>query len=209
MRSERFGQNRNGGRNFSVFVLSAALLLTACDEKTEGPAPSRFASVKKNTQAASQAFCDKSYPATGAASKRFVPAATRPFGAQTPKPKGWTWLNVWATWCKPCMEEMGVLNRWREAFTRESLPIGFELLSIDETSAQPALEEWSAKNLPGPIKWIKSEDDFGPFLDGIGVERTAAIPIHVLIDPKGMVRCVRVGAIHEQNYGSVRDLIAE
>jgi hypothetical protein len=31
----------------------------------------------------------------------------------------------------------------------------------------------------------------------------------VLVDPKGLVRCVRVGAIHEQNYGAVRDLIDE
>jgi hypothetical protein len=92
---------------------------------------------------------------------------------------------------------------------RENLPLSFELLSIDETSAQPALEEWSGKNLPGSIKWIRSEEDFGSFLDALSVERNASIPIHVLVDPKGMVRCVRVGAIHEQNYGSVRDLIAE
>ena len=104
---------------------------------------------------------------------------------------------------------MGVLNRWREAFTRDSVPVTFELLSIDEESAQPALEEWSAKNLPGPISWLRSEADLGPFLDGLGVERSSAIPIHVLIDPKGMVRCVRLGAIHEQNYGSVRDLVTE
>ncbi|MDP1824293.1 MAG: TlpA disulfide reductase family protein [Archangium sp.] len=189
-------------------LLLSLLVLSGCDEKPSGPPPSRFASVKKNTQASATAFCDKSYPATGATSKRFVPPALRAFGAEPTKPKGWTWLNVWATWCKPCVEEMGVLNRWREAFARESLPIGFELLSIDETSAQPALEEWSGKNLPGPISWIRSEEDFGPFLDALGVERSAAIPIHVLVDPKGMVRCVRVGAIHEQNYGSVRDLIA-
>lgn len=191
-------------------ALLLCLVLSACDEKPEGPAPSRFASVKKTTQASAKAFCDKSYPASGEGSKKFVAAALRPFGkAAAAQKAGWTWVNVWATWCKPCVEEMGVLNRWREAFSRESLPIDFELLSIDETAAQPALEEWSAKNLPGPIKWIRSEEDFGPFLDSLSVERTAAIPIHVLVDPKGMVRCVRVGAIHEQNYGSVRDLIAQ
>ena len=138
-----------------------------------------------------------------------MPPALRPFGATAAKTKGWTWVNVWATWCKPCVEEMGVLNRWREAISREGLPLTFELLSIDEASAQPALEEWSGKNLPGPIKWIRSEADFGTFLDSLSVDRNAAIPIHVLVDPKGMVRCVRVGAIHEQNYGAVRDLIAD
>jgi thiol-disulfide isomerase/thioredoxin len=187
----------------------ALLALTGCDEKkADGPAPSRFASVKKNTQAAAKAFCDKSYPASGETAKRFVPAVLRPFGDEPAKAKGWTWINVWATWCKPCVEEMGVLNQWRDAISREGLPLSFELLSIDETEAKAALEEWSAKNLPGPIRWIRSPDDLGPFLDELSVDRTAAIPIHVLVDPKGMVRCVRIGAIHEQNYGSVRDLIA-
>jgi thiol-disulfide isomerase/thioredoxin len=189
-------------------LLSSLLVLWGCDEKPTGPAPSRFESVKKTTQSAT-AFCDKSYPATGETSKRFVAPNLRPFGEETKKAKGWTWVNVWATWCKPCVEEMGVLNRWKEAIAREGLPLSFELLSIDEASAQPELEQWSAKNLPGPIKWIRSEADFGTFLDALAVERSAAIPIHVLVDPKGMVRCVRVGAIHEQNYGAVRDLIAE
>ena len=195
---------------FEGTLLLAALTLAGCDEKATGPVPSRFASVKKSTQASAAAFCDKSYPASGETAKRFVPAATRPFGATTvwEKAKGWTWVNVWATWCKPCVEEMGVLNRWRDAISREGLPLSFELLSIDETAAQPALEEWNGKNLPGPIRWVRSEEDFGPFLDALGVDRNAAIPIHVLVDPKGMVRCVRVGAIHEQNYGAVRDLIA-
>ncbi len=185
------------------------LMLVACDEKPEGPPPSRFASVKKSVQASEKAFCDSSYPAAGETSKRFVPAALREFGKEPAKTKGWTWLNVWATWCKPCVEEMGVLNRWRDAFARENLPLGFELLSIDETEAKPALEEWSGKNLPGPIRWVRSEEDFGTFLDSLGVPRTASIPIHVLIDPQGMVRCVRVGAIHEQNYGAVRAIIAQ
>ncbi len=99
-------------------MLAAALVtLAGCDEKPAGPAASRFASVKKSTQASAAAFCDKSYPASGDGARRFVPAALRPFGAAAPeKAKGWTWINVWATWCKPCVEEMNVLNRWRDAY---------------------------------------------------------------------------------------------
>lgn len=193
---------------FEAGVVISWLALSGCDEKPAGPPPSRFASVKKSTQANALAFCDKSYPASGDASKRFVPPAVRAFGEAPARAGGWTWVNVWATWCKPCVEEMGVLNRWSEAIAREGLPLTFELLSIDDASAQPELEAWRKKNLPGTISWIRSEEDFGPFLDGLSVERSEAIPIHVLVDPKGMVRCVRVGAIHEQNYGAVRDLIA-
>ena len=185
------------------------LLLAACDEKPSGPAPERFASVKKVKQSQA-AFCEKSYPAQGEGSRKYLPAPVRPFGLPEAKAAGksWTWVNAWATWCKPCVEEMGVLNRWREAISREGLPLSFELLSIDETSAKPELELWRDKNLPGPIHWLRAEEDFAPFLEGLGIDRNAAIPVHVLVDPQGMLRCVRVGAIHEQNYGAVRDLIA-
>lgn len=194
----------------SELLLLSVLSLAACDEKPAGPAPARFAAVKKSTAAAATAFCDKRYPASGEGVRSYTAPALRSFGAGAARAgKGWTWINVWATWCKPCVEEMGMLNRWREAFTREGLDVTFTLLSIDESSAQPELEAWSKKNLPGAIQWIRSENDVGGLLDGLGVERDSSIPIHALVDPKGHVRCVRVGAIHEQNYGNVRDLVSE
>src|SRR6185436_14226763 len=122
---------------------------------------------------------------------------TRPLegSAAAPAATGWRWLNVWATWCGPCVEEMGLLVKWRDALTREGAPVSFELLSIDSPDAEPELKKWQAKTLPGPIRWLRSDDDFPPFLDTLGIDRAAAIPIHVLIDPAGGVRCVRVGAI--------------
>jgi hypothetical protein len=189
-------------------VRSEALLLTlvlcACDEKSDGPPPERFASVKKTANKAAQQFCEKSYPKSGDGSRKLALPATR---TAPDAVKGWTWLNVWATWCTPCVEEMGLLNRWRDAASREGLGLTFQLLSIDESDAEPKLTAWKAKNLPGSILWIRGPDDFPPFLDSLGVDRNAAIPIHVLVDPSGMVRCVRVGAIHEENWGAVRDLI--
>ncbi|MFT3841691.1 MAG: TlpA disulfide reductase family protein [Myxococcaceae bacterium] len=185
-------------------LLLAALLLGACDEKKDEAAPSRFEGVKKQA-AQDDHFCEKSYAADA---KKFVMPPTRPFGDAAKAAGGWKWLNIWATWCTPCVEEMGLLNRWKDAAAHENLPVTFELLSIDEESAKDKLEEWKSKNLPGPISWLRSQDDFGPFLETLGIDKSAAIPIHVLIDPKGNVRCVRVGAIHEQNWGAARKLIS-
>ncbi len=189
-------------------ALAAVLLLTACDEKKDGPAPSRFAAVKKSAAPSASAFCEKSYPATGEGARAYLPPATRPFGAPGRPAAGWRWVNVWATWCQPCVEEMGVLTRWRDALEGEGLPVTMELVSIDDDSAESALKAWREKKLPGAISWLRSEADLGPFLDGLGVERGAAIPIHALVDPTGALRCVRVGAIHEANYGQVRDVLA-
>ena len=195
-------------KTVGFLVIALLAVLTGCDEKPSGPAPSRFASVKKNAAASAAKFCDSSYPASGDGVKAYFAPQLRPFGNPAPKPSGWKWVNLWATWCKPCVEEMGMLNRWSKALEGESLPVSFELVSIDETAAQPELEQWKSKNLPGSISWMKSDEALGLFLDGLQVDRSSAIPIHVLVDPKNNVRCVRVGAIHEENYGSVRDLIA-
>ena len=188
---------------FERALIGAVLFLVACDEKNDAPAPERFASVKKKVDAKASTFCEKTWAAK---EKKFTPATVRAWGGEWDKPAGWTWVNLWATWCKPCVEEMGLLNRWREAFEREQLPVAFELLSIDEDGAE--LDSWQKKNLAGHVSWIRSPDDFAAFLGNLGVDKNAAIPIHVLVDPDGYLRCVRVGSIHQENYGAVRALIA-
>ena len=196
-------------------LLLIALLWGGCRGEDPGASaapPERFAGVKKAAARVAESFCERSYPATGANSRRYVPAALRPLpgGETTPAPqKGWTWLNLWATWCVPCVEEMALLRRWRDGFAREGLSVKFELLSIDDAKEEKALTAWRARQLPGAIHWIRSEDDLPPLLASLGVGADASIPIHALIDPAGQLRCVRVGAIHEQDYGSARELLAQ
>jgi thiol-disulfide isomerase/thioredoxin len=190
----------------SDLALLCAVALAACDEKPSGPAPERFAAVKKKSAQTAAAFCDKS-PEPGA--QKYEAPALRPFGkGEAAAAKGWRWVNLWATWCKPCVEEMDLLNRWSQALSRAGLDVTFEMLSIDEAEAEDALKEWSAKPLPGQIRWIKSADELKAFFEKLGVGKDAPIPVHVLVDPKGSVRCVRVGSIHEENWGPVRALIA-
>jgi thiol-disulfide isomerase/thioredoxin len=185
-------------------ALALLLLAAACDEKNEGPAPERFASVKKKPlDAKASTFCEKTW---GAKEKPFTMPAVRPWGGKWDKPAGWTWLNLWATWCKPCVEEMGLLSRWSEGFQREQLHVNVELLSIDEGTAD--LDGWlKEKAMPGHVSWIRSQEDFTALLESLGLDKNAAIPIHALVDPQGSLRCVRVGSIHQENWGAVRALV--
>src|SRR5439155_11932023 len=128
--------------------------------------PERFAAVKKQAAAKGASFCEKTYEA---GTRKFVPAVTREPAAAAGK--GWKWVNIWATWCGPCVGEMALLKRWSDALSREGLAVSFELLSIDETAAEPELAKWRAKPLAGPISWIKGEDEFGAFVEGLGGEK--------------------------------------
>lgn len=189
---------------FERALLVVVLASSGCDEKPEGPSPERFASVKKKADPRASAFCEKIW---AAGEKQYPAPQLRAFGTKVERPKGWVWVNLWATWCKPCVEEMGLLLKWSEAFEREQLPVAIELLSVDEGDAD--LDGWmKKKTLPGHVSWVASTDETQRLLEGLGLDKGTAIPVHVLVDPAGDVRCVRVGAINPQSYGAVRALIS-
>lgn len=169
----------------------------------------RFAGVKAKAGPVKAArFCDRTFPAQGPEARPYRQAPTRPLGNVKAEPsQGWRWINVWATWCGPCVEEMGLLSRWRDALRADGQPVSFSLWSIDEPEAETELRKWLHKNLAGPVHWLRSEEDLAPWLESLGVDKDASIPIHALVDAEGQVRCVRVGAVHEEDYGAVRQLL--
>ena len=47
------------------------------------------------------------------------------------------------------------------------------------------------------------------WINGLGLDRGATLPIHVFIDPQGRVRCARSGAVTQNDYELVRHLVSE
>jgi peroxiredoxin len=63
-------------------------------------------------------------------------------------------LNFWATWCKPCEEEMPAMQRLHDALAHEGLAL--IAVSTDEGSAE--VEEFAARlGLRFPILWDPSK----------------------------------------------------
>lgn len=199
-----------------VFVVMLVALVAGCNEdEPKRTVASRFEAVKAapSPGAAAGGFCEKTFPASGDGARRYVapPLRELPAGTKVAKAEvegGWTWVNVWATWCEPCRDEMGLLGRWKDTLAREGSPFRLELLSADAPDGGAELKTTIGRGLPGPVTWIRSEEDFGPFLDSLGVGRDAALPIHALVDGRGNLRCVRVGAIHDRDYPVVKGLLS-
>lgn len=197
-----------------------ALVALGCAERN-APAPAetgrRTAAVKPRPRAqkAQAGFCEKTWPATGAGARRFTRPPERPLPgaaavAPIPATAGrWTWYNLWATWCVPCIEEMGLLARWRAALEKEGRPIHIELLSIDADDATDALKTRIDKGLPGEVRWLRGDADLGPFMAHLDLAAHTPIPVHALVDARGMLRCVRVGAIHSQDYALVKSMLTD
>jgi thiol-disulfide isomerase/thioredoxin len=207
----------------AAYALLGLALASGCRDgqpsTAEAPAPERFAGVRKqaaSSASAQSAFCERSYPAGGVGARRYaapperpVPGAEDRSGSAGAGGTAWTWVNLWATWCVPCVAEMELLGRWKDGFSRDGIPVSFEFVSIDDPDRGQELGAWRAKGLPGPIRWLRSEPDLGPLLESFGVDRDAMIPVHALVDGAGWLRCVRVGAVHEQDYAAVKGFLAQ
>ena len=208
-------RSESSSRPGAVLVVTVALtLLSACEEEQpSAPLPGRFAAVKKDdgaVKSASKTFCEQSYPKEGEGARAFVTPPERPVPVKLAPPgsgtKGWRWVNLWATWCRPCTEEMPLLGRWRDTLVKDGIDLSLELWSIDEDEA--ALKDWLAtKSMPGAVRWLKDDEALGPALESFGVDKNSAIPIHLFVDADDKIRCVRVGAVHEGDFGAVKTIL--
>ena len=109
-------------------------------------------------------------------------------------------VNLWATWCPPCREEMPTLQTFYEKYKED----GFVLIAIDqeETSdvVQPFVEEFG---LTFPI-WLD--------LDYLAQQQfhTANLPSSYVVDREGVVRLMWIGGISKKNLEKfVPDIIRE
>jgi thiol-disulfide isomerase/thioredoxin len=191
----------------ALVALVAVVAGLGCEERKAEKPTSRYASVKRSSkaEAAAASFCDQTFADRSfvAPAERAVPGYTAPAGAEG----GWTWVNLWATWCGPCLEEMPLLERWHKALEADGVKLQLDLWSVDEEPE--ALSTHLAENrLPGRVRWL-AEDRLPDFLESLGVDRGAAIPVHALVDPQGKLRCVRVGKVSEGAWGQVRSILKE
>jgi thiol-disulfide isomerase/thioredoxin len=92
----------------------------------------------------------------------------------------WLYIDVWATWCGPCLKELPALEQLQKTFRGK--PITFVSISIDEDK-----EAWAAmvkKKEMGGIQLIADKD----FKSAICASyRINGIPRFILIDPNGLL----------------------
>lgn len=192
--------------------LALLAALWSCNEPAApaGPPPSRFAAVKNDdAERIAAKFCEKSFR-SGDKKWRRPPDRPLPGAFKTeanPEGKAWTWVNLWASWCAPCIEEMPLLSRWKATLAKEGVPLRLELWSIDVE--EDAFKGAMGRNYPGSVHWLKDEASLPGLLDTLALPADTAIPIHGLVDPAGDLRCVRVGAVGAENYGAIRTLVSQ
>jgi thiol-disulfide isomerase/thioredoxin len=93
-------------------------------------------------------------------------------------------LNLWATWCGPCVEEMPTLAKLQTAFAGQ--PVAVVPVSVDREEDRANAEDFIAKRPPLPFYGDAS------YALAYGF-KAPGLPTTVLIDPAGNVRATVSG----------------
>ena len=161
------------------------------------PLPARSEAVKVAKRDLS-GFCDKT-PKVRWEWPELTSAAPEPG-------PGWTWVNIWATWCGPCIEEMPMLVKWQADMEKRGIEVALQLLSADAEAT--ALPKFYARNKDFP-KGVQIADSeaFPEWLESMGGSHAAGLPAHFFIDSEGQVACARAGAFTKGNQTDLRQLL--
>jgi thiol-disulfide isomerase/thioredoxin len=181
--------------------LSALIIvaLAACDSTPAAPPASRTDGAKVAAPAAPDAFCDFHPSREQAPAFRWPQLAD---GAPPADARTWRWVNVWATWCKPCLEEMPRLVAWQKKLAAAGTPVELTFVAVDEADAVAAFRKdhpeappsLRVAGLPELADWLKAF--------GIG-EGAITLPLHLFVAPDHTLRCGRSGGVGDKHYAAV------
>ncbi len=190
----------------TVVALAAVALGSACaDDKPRATGSrERVNAVHAHATKAPdpEAMCDVFYAPTDA------PVFVWPKLAETAPPAregSWRWVNVWATWCKPCVEEIPRLVKWHASHARKGPQVDLLLVSADETADEVESFRKSHPAMP-PGPRLAEPDDLPAWMKSLGVPG-ATLPVHVFVDARERVRCVRASGIEDSDFPAIELLL--
>jgi thiol-disulfide isomerase/thioredoxin len=121
----------------------------------------------------------------------------------------WTWVNFWAAWCAPCKEEIPRLLGFEKKLGAASAPFRLSFVSLDDDERQLSdfLDGQPDAGLHASY-WLKEGSEREDWLKAAGQSPDAPLPFHVLVDPKGKIRCSISGAIEDGDYAEIAAIVA-
>ena len=94
----------------------------------------------------------------------------------------WVVVNYWASWCKPCIEEIPQLNRLDSAYSNLTVVgVNYDGASGDELHTQ-------AQRLGVGFATLAADPS-----TQLGISRPAVLPTTLILDPQGQLQRTLIG----------------
>jgi len=121
----------------------------------------------------------------------------------------WTWLNFWAAWCAPCKEEIPRLLGFEQKLQASGAAFRLAFVSLDDDERQlhDFLDGQPSTGLHASY-WLKEGSEREDWLKGAGQNPDAPLPFHLLVDPKGKIRCAVQGAVDDADYAEISGIVS-
>lgn len=211
----------------------ALLALASCKQEEHAPSAPRERS--QAVQAAEPAANALTAAALTAAPQASVPRATKPRralcdghlqelhslpkkhvsqanvnGARLPESlsadsAGFTWVNFWAAWCAPCKEEIPRLSSWPAELQKRGRKLKLAFVSLDDDERQ--LRQFLEGGALRSTYWLKEGKERDEWLKAAGVDADPELPIHLLVDSSGRIRCKVQGAVEDADLAELAQLL--
>lgn len=90
-------------------------------------------------------------------------------------------VNFWATWCKPCIEELPHFEQLRARYARQKVQV--LLVSLDfpsklDAKVRPFVQRQALKS---PV-WLLNESDQNAYIDAIDPQWSGALPFTLILN---------------------------
>ncbi|CDO37375.1 MULTISPECIES: TlpA family protein disulfide reductase [Novosphingobium] len=165
-------------RSLKCLVLTGALLAAGCDRQSEGESQPQASQAPAETAATAEVASkklDRSHKGDPMPVITLVDntGETLDLASFRGKP---LLINLWATWCAPCIEEMPTLD----ALIAREDETGVAVLPISQDMGQPdkAVEILRRRKLDHIQPWVDDNGD-------LGFQYGGNLPVTVLFDSKG------------------------
>ncbi len=120
----------------------------------------------------------------------------------------WTWVNFWAAWCAPCKEEIPRLLGFEKKLSQSGAPFRLSFVSLDDDERQ--LDDFLDAQPDTGLRasyWLKEGSEREDWLKAAGQTPDAPLPFHILVDPKGKIRCSISGAIEDGDFAEISAIV--
>lgn len=124
----------------------------------------------------------------------------------SPDSSGFLWVNFWAAWCAPCKEEIPRLVTWPSELQKRGhkLRVAFVSLDDDERQLRQFLEGGALRS----TYWLKEGKERDEWLKAAGVDSDPELPVHLLVDQSGRIRCKVQGAVEDADLDDLAKLLS-